>query len=93
VREIMADGDFIEVYVDCALDVCEQRDPKGLYVKARAGKIPEFTGISAPYEAPASAEIVVRTDQLTLEQSVDQVIRYLEANGYLSPVAAAQAGD
>jgi len=93
VREIMTDGDFIEVYVDCALDVCEQRDPKGLYVKARAGKIPEFTGISAPYEAPASAEIVVHTDQLTLEQSVDQVIRYLETNGYLSPVAAAQAGD
>jgi adenylylsulfate kinase len=93
VRAIMTDGDFVEVYVDCALDVCEERDPKGLYVKARAGKIPEFTGISAPYEAPESAELVVRTDQLSLEQSVEQVLQYLEANGYLAPVAAAQAGD
>jgi adenylylsulfate kinase len=93
VRAIMAGGDFIEVFVDCALDVCEERDPKGLYKKARAGQIPEFTGISAPYEAPVSPEVVVRTDQLTVEESVDQLIRYLEGNGYLTPVAAAQAGD
>ncbi|MGH7501723.1 MAG: adenylyl-sulfate kinase [Longimicrobiales bacterium] len=93
VRALMADGDFVEVLVECALEVCEERDPKGLYRKARAGKIPEFTGISAPYEAPESPELVVRTDRLTLEESVEQLVRYLEANGYLTPVAAAQAVD
>ena len=58
-----AAGDFIEVYVNAPVAVCEQRDPKGLYKKARAGKIPNFTGISAPYEAPEKPEIEVRTDQ------------------------------
>ena len=84
VRAIMADGDFVEVHVDAALDVCEQRDPKGLYKKARAGQIPEFTGISAPYEAPEKPELVVRTDTQTLDESVDVVLEFLERNGYLS---------
>ena len=84
VRAIMADGDFVEVHVDAALDVCEQRDPKGLYKKARAGQIPEFTGISAPYEAPEKPELVVRTDTQTLDESVDVVLEVLERNGYLS---------
>jgi adenylylsulfate kinase len=64
VREIMNDGDFIEVMVDCDLDECEKRDPKGLYKKARAGEIPEFTGISAPYEAPEKPELTINTTPL-----------------------------
>ena len=93
VRRLMGDSDFIEVFVDCPLGVCEERDPKGLYEKARRGEIPEFTGISAPYEAPEAPELVVRTAELTLEASVDHVLRYLESAGYLTPVVTAQAGD
>ena len=83
VREIMADGDFIEVFVDCDLAVCEERDPKGLYKKARAGVIPEFTGISAPYEAPERAELVVNTSSKSVDESAEEVISYLKSNGYL----------
>ena len=79
----MEDGDFIEVYVDCPLEVCEQRDVKGLYAKAREGKIPEFTGISAPYEEPNKPEIALKTGDNTLEESVAQLVSYLEANGYI----------
>lgn len=75
---------FIEVFVDCDLAVAEQRDPKGLYKKARAGQIPEFTGISAPYEAPEKPELTVNTTKETPEQSVAQLLAYLEKNGYLS---------
>lgn len=88
VRAIMADGDFIEVYTQCELAECENRDPKGLYKKARAGQIPEFTGVSAPYEAPETPELVVRTDQGTVEACVDQLVRFLEARGYLAAEAA-----
>lgn len=83
VREIMADGDFIEVFVDCDLAVCEERDPKGLYKKARAGVIPEFTGISAPYEAPERAELVVNTSSKSVDESAEEVVSYLKSNGYL----------
>lgn len=89
VRALMSGGDFIEVHVDCALEVCEERDPKGLYKKARAGVIPEFTGISAPYESPLSPEVVVRTDAATEEECVDQLIDYLEEHGYLTRAAEA----
>lgn len=89
VRALMADGEFIEVYTECDLAECENRDPKGLYKKARAGQIPEFTGVSAPYEAPASPELVVRTDQGTVEECVDQLVRFLEAQGYLAAEAEA----
>jgi adenylylsulfate kinase len=82
VRAIMA-NDFVEVYVDCPLDVCEQRDVKGLYKKARAGEIKEFTGISAPYEAPAKPELTARTGSQTVEQSVAQILGYLEGRGVL----------
>ena len=61
VRSLVKEGDFIEIYCQCALEVCEQRDVKGLYKKARAGEIPEFTGINSPYEEPANAEITVDT--------------------------------
>ena len=84
VRRIMAEGDFVEVYVQCDLAVCEERDTKGLYKKARAGEIREFTGISAPYEAPENAELVVDTSNETVEESAGKVIEFLESRGYLT---------
>lgn len=74
---------FIEVFVNAPLDVCEQRDVKGMYKKARAGEIPNFTGISDPYEPPDNAEITLNTHEETAEQSASQIIKYLEANGYI----------
>ncbi len=82
-RKIQGNGDFVEVFVDAPLAVCEARDTKGLYKKARAGIIPEFTGISAPYEAPDKAEIVLNTDGESVEQSAAQVVAYLEEQGYV----------
>lgn len=84
VRAIMDKGDFVEIYVDAPIEVCESRDPKGLYKKARAGQIPEFTGISAPYEAPESPELIVRSGDFSLEECVDQIITFLRGNGYIS---------
>ena len=83
VREIMAKGDFVEVFVDCPLDECEKRDTKGLYKKARAGQIPEFTGISAPYEAPLNPELTVHTGKQTREESLAVLLQYLETHGYI----------
>jgi len=76
-------GEFIEVYVECPLEVCMQRDVKGLYAKAIAGQIPEFTGISDPYEPPENAEIICHTAEETPEQSVAKVLSYLEEHGYI----------
>jgi len=84
VRSIMGEGDFVEVFVDAPLSICESRDPKGLYKKARAGELPEFTGISAPYEPPEHPEITLHTDRQTPEQCVEQILRYLEEHGYFS---------
>ena len=75
---------FIEVFVDCALEEAEKRDPKGLYKKARAGEIKNFTGIDDPYEAPESPEIHLHTDQMTLEAEVELLIEYLEQRGILA---------
>jgi len=83
-REILENGRFIEVFVDCPLEVCESRDPKGLYKKARAGEIKEFTGIDAPYEVPENAEIVINTNDLDLAASTQKVIDYLSDKGTLS---------
>ncbi|MCL4219367.1 MAG: adenylyl-sulfate kinase [Candidatus Hydrogenedentes bacterium] len=83
-RAIAGEGKFIEVYVQCALDVCEERDPKGLYKKARAGQIPEFTGISAPYEEPAKPELVVDTGAESLEESTTKVLNLLKERGILT---------
>ena len=82
-RVLAKDGEFIEVYVNCPLEVCEQRDPKGLFKKARAGQIKEFTGISAPYEPPENPEITVNTAEQTVTQSALIVISYLEAQGII----------
>lgn len=79
VRGLMAHGDFLEVYCQCPLEVCETRDVKGLYKKARAGEVKEFTGISSPYEEPQSPELRVDTANLTLEQSVAAVLELLRA--------------
>jgi adenylylsulfate kinase len=83
VRALMQAGDFVEVLVDCPVEVCEQRDVKGLYKKARAGQIPEFTGISAPYEAPLSPEITIATHTQSVDASVQQVLGYLEKQGLI----------
>ncbi len=81
--------DFVEIFVYCPLDVCEERDPKGLYKKARAGEIPEFTGISAPYEEPEAAELVVDTAESSLDECVDQVLKHLVERGYIEETAVA----
>jgi adenylylsulfate kinase len=78
VRALMAAGDFVEVHVDCSVEVCEQRDVKGLYKKARAGEIKEFTGISAPYEAPTKPELTMNTAGQSVEASANQILAYLE---------------
>ncbi|ALC81001.1 MULTISPECIES: adenylyl-sulfate kinase [Bacillus] len=77
VRDLVSDGEFHEVYVKCDLDVCEQRDPKGLYKKARSGEIRQFTGIDSPYEAPDNPELVLQTDKNDLEQCKSQLFTYL----------------
>ena len=83
VRAIMGEGDFVETYVDASLETCESRDAKGLYKKARAGEIPEFTGISAPYEEPEKPELVIDSNDQTVDESVDVLIDYLRKGGYL----------
>lgn len=84
VRGLMPHGDFLEVYCRCPLEVCEQRDVKGLYRKARAGEIPHFTGISSPYEEPLSPELVIDTSVLALEASVNAVLDLLMQRGVVS---------
>ena len=84
VREIMADGDFLEVHISADVEACEKRDVKGLYKKARAGEIPNFTGISAPYEAPEKPELDLDTGNQTVEESVAQLLGFLQDQGYLS---------
>ncbi len=81
VRALMPAGDFVEVFIDCPVEVCEQRDVKGLYKKARAGEIKEFTGISAPYEAPEKPELVLNTAGQSVEESARQIVAYLERQG------------
>ncbi len=77
------EDDFIEVFVDCPLEICEQRDPKGMYQKAKRGEIPEFTGVSAPYEPPPAPEIHLRTDLMPVEACVDEILSYLVSRGYI----------
>ncbi|MGG4456105.1 adenylyl-sulfate kinase [Brevibacillus porteri] len=82
-RNLVEAGEFIEVYVKCSLDECERRDVKGLYQKARSGEIGQFTGISAPYEEPIQAELVIESDKQTIEESVQIVLTYLEEHKIL----------
>ncbi len=83
VRVLHAPGQFIEVFVDCPLEACAERDPKGLYAKAKAGQIPDFTGISSPYEAPERPELVLKTADLSVNDSVQLVLDYLASHGHL----------
>lgn len=84
VRGLFHHGEFIEVYCDCAIKVCEGRDVKGIYKKARNGEIEHFTGISSPYEQPENPELTINTDQLSLNESVREIIDYLICRGILS---------
>jgi adenylylsulfate kinase len=83
VRDLAAIGEFIEVYCDADLDVCESRDTKGLYKKARAGEIIEFTGISSPYEAPENPEIIIKTGQDSIDSCVAVILDYLKEKGVI----------
>ncbi len=80
VRELMEPGEFIEIYIATPIAVCEQRDPKGLYKKARRGEIKHFTGIDSPYEEPEHAELVVNTSELDVDQCVEKILQYLREN-------------
>ncbi len=84
VRSLFAPGEFIEVYVATPLDVCEERDPKGLYKKARAGAIRQFTGIDSPYEVPENPELVVDTSKASIEQATLQIVDYLTRVGAIA---------
>lgn len=91
VREMMDDPerDFIEIFVDAPVPVCEERDPKGLYEQAREGEIDNFTGIDAPYEEPGDPALHLRTDRMDPPECIDRIVAYLEENGYLQPDATA----
>jgi adenylylsulfate kinase len=79
VGELVGSADFVEVYVKCPVEVCEQRDPKGLYKKARAGEIKNYTGISAPYEEPQSPDLVLDTTEFNVDDAVQKVLQYLDS--------------
>ena len=84
VRDLLEEKEFIEVFVKCPIDTCEQRDPKGLYVKARQGLIKDFTGINSPYEEPVNPELVIDTHSFSIEENVEQVINYLKQKELIS---------
>jgi len=83
VRELFDEGDFLEVFIDSSLEVCEKRDPKGMYAKARKGEIKNFTGISSPYENPENPEIHVINNNISLDEAADQIINFLVKNNYI----------
>ncbi|MEW8405375.1 MAG: adenylyl-sulfate kinase [Candidatus Thiodiazotropha taylori] len=83
VREILPEGQFIEVYVDANIEVCQARDPKGLYAKAKRGEIKQFTGIDSPYEVPEKPEVHLQADQISVADAVNQLLSYLHEIGAL----------
>lgn len=83
VRSMVPNGDFLEVYCDCSLEVCEERDVKGLYARARTGEIKNYTGISAPYEVPQQPELILDTENDTVEHCVDKVVDTLRRRGII----------
>ncbi len=93
-RQRVPAGKFIEVFLDVPVEVCERRDPKGLYKKARAGEILEFTGVSAPYERPSAPELALDTESLDLDACIETIVAHLEASGFfdVSDAALADAG-
>jgi adenylylsulfate kinase len=84
VRNLLEDDEFVEVYIKCPIEECEKRDPKGLYVKARQGIIPDFTGIDSPYEEPVNPELIIETNASSIEESVEQIIAYLKKRNFIS---------
>ena len=84
VRELLGEGQFIEVFIDTPIEICEQRDPKGLYKKARAGEIKNFTGIDSAYEQPLNPEIHIQAGEKSVEECASQVVQFLQANGYIN---------
>lgn len=86
VRSILGENDYFEIYCQCSLDVCESRDVKGIYKKARAGKIPNFTGIDSAYEKPANPDLTVDTASQTIEESVNLVLSFLKAKNILKNI-------
>jgi len=84
VRGLAMHGEFLEIYCKCPLEVCERRDVKGMYKRARAGEIPEYTGITSPYQEPINPELTIDTDRLSVDESVDRVLELLERRGVLS---------
>jgi adenylylsulfate kinase len=83
VRKLVKDDEFIEVYVKCALDECEKRDPKGIYKKVRCGQIKEFTGISSPYEEPLKPELIIDTGVMNLQECVEEILLHLVESKYI----------
>ena len=84
VRKLLGHGEFVEIYVNCSLEVCETRDTKGLYKKARAGEVKDFTGISAPYEEPLNPELTIDSSTLSVEESAREILNYLEEKGHVA---------
>jgi adenylylsulfate kinase len=84
VRALLAAGEFIEVYVECPVDVCSERDPKGLYKKAMAGEIKNFTGVNAPYEAPDKPELVIHSDKCSVQEAAVMLLELLEKTGKIA---------
>jgi adenylylsulfate kinase len=78
VREMFEVDEFFEVFINCPIQICEKRDPKGLYKKARQGEIPDFTGISSPYEVPLKPEITIETSKMTIDECVEKIFSYLK---------------
>ncbi|GDX51492.1 adenylyl-sulfate kinase [Bacteroidota bacterium] len=76
-KEIIGENDFIEIYVNCPIEICEQRDVKGLYAKARRGEIKDFTGITAPFEAPVAPSLEIKSNKLTVEESVEKIFNFI----------------
>jgi adenylylsulfate kinase len=85
VRALFEEGEFIEVFVSCPLEECERRDPKQLYAKARRGEIRDFTGINSPYEEPENPEITIRSDLLTVDEAVTEILEYLQTRNVIQP--------
>ena len=83
-REIIGNDNFVETYVKCALDVCEDRDVKGMYKKARNNEIKGFTGIDDPYDVPKNPELVIETEKQSLDESAEEILSYLKTKGHLS---------
>ncbi len=92
VREIVGESDFLEIYCRCSLEECERRDVKGLYAKARAGVIREFTGVSSPYEEPLAPDLVIDTERQSLEEAVERVCGLLAERGLIARRAGQGAG-